>query len=68
LDGFVHSSLYEGLGYTIIEAMASEVPVVASSVGGVKEFVFDGETGLIVEPGNPALLAQAMERLWTSPQ
>ncbi|ASJ52688.1 glycosyl transferase [Brevibacillus formosus] len=68
LDGFVHSSLYEGLGYTIIEAMASEVPVVASNVGGVKEFVFDGETGLIVEPGNPALLAQAMEQLWTSPQ
>lgn len=68
LDGFVHSSLYEGLGYTIIEAMASEVPVVASNVGGVKEFVFDGETGLIVEPGNPALLAQAMEQLRTSPQ
>ncbi|MCK9905582.1 glycosyltransferase, partial [Frankia sp. Cpl3] len=35
-DAFVHSSIYEGLGYTIIEAMASEVPVVASNVGGVK--------------------------------
>ncbi|MFS0555181.1 glycosyltransferase [Brevibacillus sp. 179-C9.3 HS] len=68
IDGFVHSSLYEGLGYTIIEAMASEVPVVASNVGGVKEFVFEGETGLIVEPGNPASLANAMERLWSSPQ
>lgn len=67
-DGFVHSSLYEGLGYTIIEAMASEVPVIASSVGGVKEFVFEEETGLIVEPGNSAALAQAMERLWTSPE
>jgi len=66
LDGFVHSSLYEGLGYTIIEAMASEVPVVASNVGGVKEFVFPMETGLVVEPGNPAALAQAMEQLYTS--
>lgn len=66
LDGFVHSSLYEGLGYTIIEAMASEVPVVASNVGGVKEFVFPMETGLVVEPGDPAALAQAMEQLYTS--
>ncbi|MGG1661843.1 glycosyltransferase [Brevibacillus sp. NRS-1366] len=66
IDGFVHSSLYEGLGYTIIEAMASEVPVVASNVGGVKEFVFHRETGLVVEPGDPAALAQAMEQLYTS--
>ncbi|WP_289134885.1 glycosyltransferase [uncultured Brevibacillus sp.] len=66
LDGFVHSSLYEGLGYTIIEAMASEVPVVASNVGGVKEFVFQGETGLVVEPGNSGLLASAMQELYAS--
>ncbi|WP_312111415.1 glycosyltransferase [Brevibacillus reuszeri] len=66
LDGFVHSSLYEGLGYTIIEAMASEVPVVASNVGGVKEFVYPRETGLVVEPGNPGLLAEAMQELHAS--
>ncbi|MGN7471311.1 glycosyltransferase [Brevibacillus sp. SAFN-007a] len=68
IDGFVHSSLYEGLGYTIIEAMASQVPVVASNVGGVKEFVYQERTGLVVEPNDPAALARAMERLWTSPQ
>ena len=66
-DAFVHSSLYEGLGYTIIEAMASEVPVVASNVGGVKEFVFDEQTGLVVPPGDAAALRKAMERLWQSP-
>jgi glycosyltransferase involved in cell wall biosynthesis len=67
-DSFVHSSVYEGLGYTIIEAMASEVPVVASNVGGVKEFVFHEETGLVVQPADPNGLAQAMDRLWHSPE
>lgn len=68
IDGFVHSSLYEGLGYTLIEAMSSKVPVIASNVGGVKEFVYHERTGLLVEPNDPAALAQAMEQLWTSPQ
>lgn len=67
-DAFVHSSLYEGLGYTIIEAMASEIPVVASHVGGVKEFVFDEQTGLVVPPGDASALCKAMERLWQSPE
>lgn len=62
-DAFVHSSIYEGLGYTIIEAMASEVPVVASHVGGVKEFVFHDQTGLIVSPGDVDGLAREMKRL-----
>lgn len=68
IDGFVHSSLYEGLGYTLIEAMSSKVPVIASNVGGVKEFVYHERTGLLVEPNDPAALAQAMEQLWASPQ
>ncbi|MGG3886383.1 glycosyltransferase [Brevibacillus panacihumi] len=65
-DAFVHSSLYEGLGYTLIEAMASEVPVVASHVGGVKEFVFHEQTGLVVQPGDTAALAREMNRLQQS--
>lgn len=67
-DAFVHSSFYEGLGYTIIEAMASEVPVIASNVGGVKEFVFHEDTGLVVEPGDPSALSGAMEKLLNSPE
>lgn len=62
-DAFVHSSLYEGLGYTIIEAMASEVPVVASHVGGVKEFVTHKQTGLAVSPGDVAGLTEAMKTI-----
>ncbi|USG64264.1 glycosyltransferase [Brevibacillus ruminantium] len=67
-DAFVHSSLYEGLGYTIIEAMASEVPVVASHVGGVKEFVNDHQTGLAVQPGDPAGLTKAMKEMLDRPE
>ncbi|MCM3591187.1 glycosyltransferase [Brevibacillus borstelensis] len=66
-DAFVHSSLYEGLGYTIIEAMASEVPVVASHVGGVKEFVTHKQTGLAVSPGDVAGLTEAMKTILQSP-
>lgn len=67
-DTFVHSSLYEGMGYTIIEAMAAEVPVVASNVGGVKELVFAEQNGLLVSPNSVPELVQAMERLAADPQ
>lgn len=67
-DAFVHSSIYEGLGYTIIEAMAAGIPVVATNVGGVKEFVKPGSTGLLVEPANEALLADAMKTIAASPE
>lgn len=67
-DSFVHSSFYEGLGYTIIEAMAAEVPVIASNVGGVKEFVFHEQTGLVVEPGDSSALSSAMGQLMESAQ
>ena len=62
-DSFVHSSIYEGLGYTIIEAMAAGIPVAATNVGGVKEFVNPNSTGLLVEPANSELLAKAMKTL-----
>lgn len=64
-DAFVHSSLYEGMGYTIIEAMATEVPVVATSVGGVKELVFPDQNGLLVPPNSVPELVRAMEKLAT---
>ncbi|GAA4704613.1 glycosyltransferase [Brevibacillus fulvus] len=67
IDTFVHSSIYEGLGYTIIEAMASEVPVVATNAGGVKEIVADGQTGLLVKPQDASALAAAMQRLAENP-
>lgn len=62
-DVFVLSSRWEGLPYTIIEAMISGLPVVATHVGGVPELVEDGVTGFLVPPGNPGALAQALQRV-----
>jgi glycosyltransferase involved in cell wall biosynthesis len=62
-DVFVLPSASEGLSNTILEAMATGLPVVATSVGGADEIVADGRTGLLVPPGDPGALASAMEAL-----
>jgi len=54
------------LAYTILEAVASEVPVVATAVGGIQEF-FDEATGLLVPPASVSQLAQAMQRIKEDP-
>lgn len=59
-DLFVLSSLWEGTPMTILEAMASGLPIVATRVGGLAEIVVSGETGILVEPGDPKALADAM--------
>lgn len=57
----------EPFGIPAVEAMAIGLPVVASRGGGLKEIVIDRETGLLVEPGNPSSLAEAMLRLLDDP-
>jgi glycosyltransferase involved in cell wall biosynthesis len=58
----------EGLGLSALEAMAAGVPVVASSIGGLKEVVVHGETGLLIPPGDPAALADALKTLLADPE
>ncbi|MEO8194621.1 MAG: glycosyltransferase [Gemmatimonadales bacterium] len=52
----------EGLGVVLIEAMGYGKPVIASAAGGIVDIVNDGETGLLVPPGDPAALAKAIAR------
>lgn len=63
LDLFVLSSHYEGLGLVLLEALAVNVPVVSTRVGGTQDIVEDGVTGLFAPPHDPRALAQAIERL-----
>jgi glycosyltransferase involved in cell wall biosynthesis len=53
----------EPFGIVVIEAMAGETPVIASRIGGIPEIVVDGESGLLVPPGDANALAAAMARL-----
>ena len=62
-DVFAFPSLFEGLCLAVIEAQAAGIPVVATPVGGIRETVVDGETGLLVPPRDPAALAAAVCRL-----
>jgi len=67
-DSFVLSSLWEGLPLALIEAMASELPVVATAVSGSRFAVVDGITGRLVAPGDPDELANAIEGLLADPE
>ena len=60
LDVFILSSINEGMGKVVIEAMACGKPVVATMVGGVPEIVIDGETGILASPRDPKGLKDAM--------
>lgn len=57
-DVYVLPSLWEALPYTPLEAMAAGKPVVATDVGGVREIIADGETGYLVPPHQPTMLAE----------
>jgi L-malate glycosyltransferase len=64
-DIFVLASQNEGLPLAILEAMSAGLPIVATSVGGIPEVVRDGVHGLLVPPGDPAALADALLALTT---
>lgn len=68
LDLFVCPSLYEGFGLAIVEAMMAGRPVVATAVGGIREIVRSGDTGLLVPPGDPVALAGAIQEVLRQPE
>jgi glycosyltransferase involved in cell wall biosynthesis len=57
---FVHPARWEGFGLAVLEAMLAGLPVVASRVSSLPELVVDGETGILVEPGDERALADAI--------
>jgi sugar transferase (PEP-CTERM/EpsH1 system associated) len=61
MDVFVLGSLREGISNTVLEAMASGVPVIATATGGNPELVADGDTGRLVPPGDAEALAAAID-------
>lgn len=67
LDVFALPSLWEAMPYVLLEAMATGLPVVGSSVAGVPEVIVPGESGFLSPPENPAALAAALRPLLDSP-
>lgn len=63
VDVLVHPATMEGFANVAMQAMAAEVPVVSSAVGGMPESVRDGVSGILVPPGDPQALAAAVNRL-----
>lgn len=66
-DVFVITSLYEGLGRALTEALASGRPVVATAVNGVPDLVVPGVTGLLARPADPPSLAECVDWLLDHP-
>lgn len=63
IDILVIPSFVEGLPLVMLEAFASSVPVIATNIGAISEFIIHNETGLLVPPGNPVAIANAISEL-----
>ncbi len=66
-DIFIRPSLSEGLGNSFLEAMSAGLPIIGTPVGGIPDFLVDGETGVFCEPRNPESIVKAAIRIQTEP-
>lgn len=60
---FIRPSLSEGMGSSFIEAMAAGLPIIGTPVGGIVDFLKDGETGIFCEVNNPESIVKAVKRI-----
>ncbi len=67
-DVFVRPSLSEGMGISFIEAMAAGIPIIATPVGGIPDFLHDGETGLFANVKNPKSIAIQVMKILDNPE
>ncbi len=67
-DVYLLASHWEGCPVSLLEAMATETPVIATKVGGIPEIVTDKETGLLIPPADPQSMANAILRLYHNPE
>jgi glycosyltransferase involved in cell wall biosynthesis len=66
-DACVQASREEGLGFSVLEAMACGVPAIAADIGGLKETVLDGHTGWLYRVGDPGALADCITSVINDP-
>lgn len=62
-DIFIRASLSEGMGNSFLEAMAAKLPVIATPVGGIVDFLEEGKTGYFCQPKNPESVAETVQRV-----
>ena len=67
-DIFVNSSVVDNQPLSVLEAFAAGLPVVSTATGDIAALVRDGETGLVVPPGDPAAMAKAVTALLQQPE
>ena len=68
IDIYIQPSRSEGLGLAVIQAMLAQKPVVVTPVGGMKEVITDGRTGIVAKSTKPKAISDAIKRVFDDPE